>query len=84
MLKMDENTLLKEAKDINLEKVQQAIKQVRMMETNNGSSVKNLKTGSRKERNGGFGGREKRYLLNKAVVMLKQLLWDWEINISHV
>ncbi|TNN00511.1 hypothetical protein fugu_011757 [Takifugu bimaculatus] len=27
MLKMDENTLLKEAKDINLEKVQQAIKQ---------------------------------------------------------
>lgn len=29
MLKMDENTLLKEAKDINLEKVQQAIKQVR-------------------------------------------------------
>lgn len=28
MLKMDENTLLKEAKDINLEKVQQAIKQV--------------------------------------------------------
>lgn len=29
MLKMDEKTLLKEAKDINLEKVQQAIKQVR-------------------------------------------------------
>lgn len=28
MLKMDEKTLLKEAKDINLEKVQQAIKQV--------------------------------------------------------
>lgn len=28
MLKMDENTLLREAKDINLEKVQQAIKQV--------------------------------------------------------
>lgn len=28
MLKMDENTLLKEAKDINMEKVQQAIKQV--------------------------------------------------------
>ena len=28
MLKMDEVTLLKEAKDINLEKVQQAIKQV--------------------------------------------------------
>lgn len=30
MLKMDENTLLKEAKDINLDKVQQAIKQVRL------------------------------------------------------
>lgn len=30
MLRMDENTLLKEAKDINLEKVQQAIKQVRL------------------------------------------------------
>lgn len=30
MLKMDEKTLLKEAKDINLEKVQQAIKQVRL------------------------------------------------------
>lgn len=29
MLRMDENTLLKEAKDINLEKVQQAIKQVK-------------------------------------------------------
>ena len=29
MLKMDERTLLKEAKEINLEKVQQAIKQVR-------------------------------------------------------
>lgn len=28
MLKMDENTLLREAKDINLDKVQQAIKQV--------------------------------------------------------
>lgn len=28
MLKMDENTLLKEAKDINMEKVRQAIKQV--------------------------------------------------------
>lgn len=28
MLRMDEDTLLKEAKDINLEKVQQAIKQV--------------------------------------------------------
>lgn len=32
MLKMDENTLLKEAKDINLDKVQQAIKQVRIYE----------------------------------------------------
>lgn len=32
MLKMDENTLLREAKDINLEKVQQAIKQVRLAE----------------------------------------------------
>lgn len=31
MLKMDENTLLKEAKDINLEKVQQAIKQNGLM-----------------------------------------------------
>ncbi|MEQ2202358.1 hypothetical protein XENOCAPTIV_024202 [Xenoophorus captivus] len=30
MLRMDEHTLLKEAKDINLEKVQQAIKQVRL------------------------------------------------------
>lgn len=30
MLRMDENTLLREAKDINLEKVQQAIKQVRL------------------------------------------------------
>ena len=30
MLKMDENTLLNEAKDINLDKVQQAIKQVRL------------------------------------------------------
>lgn len=30
MLKMDENTLLREAKDINMEKVQQAIKQVRL------------------------------------------------------
>lgn len=30
MLKMDEKTLLKEAKDINLEKVQQAIKQVKL------------------------------------------------------
>lgn len=30
MLKMDENTLLREAKDINLDKVQQAIKQVRL------------------------------------------------------
>lgn len=50
MLKMDENTLLKEAKDINLEKVQQAIKQVRVMETNNGSSVRNLKIRSRKDR----------------------------------
>lgn len=29
MLKMDEKTLLREAKDINLEKVQQAIRQVR-------------------------------------------------------
>lgn len=34
MLRMDENTLLKEAKDINLEKVQQAIKQVRFEERN--------------------------------------------------
>lgn len=32
MLKMDENTLLKEAKDINLEKVQQAIKQVKRLD----------------------------------------------------
>lgn len=32
MLKMDENTLLREAKDINLDKVQQAIKQVRLSE----------------------------------------------------
>lgn len=32
MLKMDENTLLREAKDINLEKVQQAIKQVWLSE----------------------------------------------------
>lgn len=31
MLRMDENTLLKEAKDINLEKVQQAIKQVKVL-----------------------------------------------------
>lgn len=31
MLRMDENTLLKEAKEINLEKVQQAIKQVRLL-----------------------------------------------------
>lgn len=30
MLRMDENTLLREAKEINLEKVQQAIKQVRL------------------------------------------------------
>lgn len=32
MLKMDENTLLKEAKDINLDKVQQAIKQVSLLQ----------------------------------------------------
>lgn len=32
MLKMDESTLLREAKDINLDKVQQAIKQVRLSE----------------------------------------------------
>lgn len=36
MLKMDERTLLKEAKDINLEKVQQAIKQVRCTRNRSG------------------------------------------------
>lgn len=43
MLKMDENTLLREAKDINLDKVQQAINQVRLSETesNNGDGVIN-------------------------------------------
>lgn len=35
MLKMDENTLLREAKDINLDKVQQAIKQVRLSDDGN-------------------------------------------------
>ena len=46
MLKMDENTLLREAKDINLDKVQQAIKQVRLSERlgiNNGGGVKKRK-----------------------------------------
>lgn len=32
MLNMDESTLLREAKDVNLDKVQQAIKQVRLSE----------------------------------------------------
>lgn len=45
MLKMDENTLLREAKDINMEKVQQAIKQVRLWGYGNYQRGKEKKQG---------------------------------------
>lgn len=62
MLKMDENTLLREAKDINLDKVQQAIKQVRLSERwgiINGVGMKKSKGRSNEER------REKREVKRK-------------------
>lgn len=44
MLRMDESTLLREAKDINLEKVQQAIKQVRFQPAPSSGAAEGKKT----------------------------------------